>query len=265
MIGKTLENLDQLAEQKDSISKASSGQSLLEVRGVSASHKIEPFDLQLKAGEVMGFAGLLGSGRTEAARLLFGLDRTDTGSFRLGDKILKHMTPTQAIQNGLAFCPEDRKEDGVFGELTVRENIILALQTRLGWFQYLSRHEQNKIADQFIESLFIATPSPEQLVKNLSGGNQQKVILARWLAINPDILILDEPTRGIDIGTKTDIQKLVLDLAAENKSVVFISSELEEVLRCSHRIKVLRDHKMVDELAGDDLNGNAVMNAIAGS
>lgn len=163
----------------------------------------------------------------------------------------------------MGLCLEDRKDAGFVGELTVRENIILAMQAGPGWFKFLSLKEQYEIADKYIKLLNIATPSADQKVKNLSGGNQQKVILARWLATNPRLLILDEPTRGIDVGAKAEIQKLVLSLAKEGKSCVFISSELEEVLRTSHRIAVLRDHKMVAEFT--DESEEEIMKAMAGS
>jgi len=164
----------------------------------------------------------------------------------------------------VALCPEDRKAEGIMGDLTVRENIILAMQASRGWIKYLSLSEQYEIADKYIELLNIVTPSPDQLVKNLSGGNQQKVILARWLATNPRLLILDEPTRGIDVGTKAEIQKLVLSLAEEGKSCMFISSELEEVLRTSHRIVVLRDKEKVTEFSGEVAERN-IMQLMAGS
>jgi simple sugar transport system ATP-binding protein len=170
----------------------------------------------------------------------------------------------QSIARGVALCPEDRKAEGIMGDLTVRENIILAMQASRGWFKYLSLPEQYAIADRYIKLLNIVTPSPDQHVQNLSGGNQQKVILARWLAINPQVLILDEPTRGIDVGTKAEIQKLVLSLAEEGKSCVFISSELEEVLRTSHRIVVLREREMVAEFSGE-VSEKIIIHAIAGS
>jgi simple sugar transport system ATP-binding protein len=177
---------------------------------------------------------------------------------------VKNFSPISSISRGVALCPENRKDAGIVAELTVRENIILAMQANLGWFKHLGVQEQYRIAEKYIQLLNIATPSADQPVKNLSGGNQQKVILARWLATNPKLLILDEPTRGIDIGTKAEIQKLVLSLAEEGMSCVFISSELEEVLRTSHRIVVMRDRKKVTELS-DDISENKIMQAIAGS
>jgi monosaccharide-transporting ATPase len=168
------------------------------------------------------------------------------------------------LKHGVALCPEDRKAEGIVGDLTIRENIILALQARNGWIKYLNVQKQNEIAERYIDLLGIATPSPEQLVKNLSGGNQQKVILARWLATNPHVLILDEPTRGIDVGAKAEIQRLVLELAEEGKSILFISSELEEVLRTSHRIVVLRDRKKAAEFAGD-VSDQTLIQTMAGT
>jgi len=162
------------------------------------------------------------------------------------------------------LCPEDRKAEGVVGDLTIRENIILALQARYGWFKFLALQKQYEIAEKYIQLLGISTPSSDQLVKNLSGGNQQKVILARWLATDPQVLILDEPTRGIDVGAKAEIQKLVLDLAEEGKSCVFISSELEEVLRTSHRIIVMRDRKKAAEYSGD-VDDHTIIQTMAGN
>jgi simple sugar transport system ATP-binding protein len=164
----------------------------------------------------------------------------------------------------MGFCPEDRKAEGIVGDLTVRENIALALQSRRGWMRALSRSEQDELADRYIKALSISTPTAEQLVRNLSGGNQQKVILARWLATDSEVLILDEPTRGIDVGTKAEIQKLVLELAAEGKALLFISSELDEVARCSHRVLVLRDLHHVGELEGSEVTVSAMMEKIVG-
>ena len=231
---------------------------------MAVSGSIEPFDLELHAGEVVGLAGLLGSGRTEIAQLLFGIDKPDSGSITMDGKAVRNYSPIESIERGVALCPEDRKAAGIVAELTVRENIILAMQASLGWFKYLSSQEQYEIADKYIKLLNIATPSADQPVKNLSGGNQQKVILARWLATNPRLLILDEPTRGIDVGTKAEIQKLVLSLAEEGKSCMFISSELEEVLRTSHRIVVLRDQEKITEYTGE-VGEHKIMQSIAGS
>jgi len=237
----------------------------LSLRGFGRSGMMQPFDLDVRQGEVVGLAGLLGSGRTETARLLFGIDRAESGTMRFEDQPVTLGSPRDAIQCGLAFCPEDRKAAGIIPDLSVRENIILALAARGGVFRSLSRALQNQIADRYIRALGIATPNAEQLIKNLSGGNQQKAILARWLASNPKLLILDEPTRGIDVGAKAEIQKLTLSLVRDGMSIVFISSELEEVVRVSDRVAVLRDRQKVAELNRGQISEHAIMQTIAGA
>jgi monosaccharide-transporting ATPase len=264
MIGRSLTELEDMSKIKQESSQHIRSEALLEAKGIGRTSALEPTDLDLHSGEVLGMAGLLGSGRTEIAQLLFGVDKPDTGSITMEGQPVNRYSPLGSITRGVALCPEDRKDAGIVGELTVRENIILALQASMGWFKYLRTQEQYEIAEKYIELLNIATPSADQPVKNLSGGNQQKVILARWLATNPKLLIMDEPTRGIDVGTKAEIQKLVLSLAEEGKSCLFISSELEEVLRTSHRIVVMRDRKKVAEFSGD-VTENRIMHAIAGS
>jgi len=265
MIGHSLDEYDSMQKTKIETSQHIEKEDvLLDVKGLGLSGSIQPFDLELHRGEVVGLAGLLGSGRTEIARLLFGVDQPDSGSVTMNNKPVKNFSPLESIGRGIALCPEDRKAEGVVGELTVRENIILALQANHGYFKYLRRQTQYEIADKYIKMLKIATPSADQVVNNLSGGNQQKVILARWLATNPQILILDEPTRGIDVGTKAEIQMLVLSLAEEGKACIFISSELEEVLRISHRIIVLRDQQKVKEFSGE-VEEQSIMKTMAGS
>jgi simple sugar transport system ATP-binding protein len=264
MIGRNLAEFDEMSKTKLESGKHIRKEALLEARGFGLSGAIQPFDLDLHAGEVVGLAGLLGSGRTETASILFGSDKADSGSISMNGTPVHDHSPLGAIKRGIALCPEDRKAAGIVDELSVRENIVLAMQASKGWFKYLSLPEQYEYAERYIKLLNIATPSADQPVKNLSGGNQQKVILARWLAINPQILILDEPTRGIDVGTKAEIQKLVLSLAEEGKSCVFISSELEEVLRTSHRIVVLREREKVAEYSGE-VDENTIIHAFAGS
>jgi galactofuranose transport system ATP-binding protein len=264
MIGRSLADYDDMTATKLETSKNIKAEALLEASKLGLSGSIDPFDLELHAGEVVGLAGLLGSGRTEMAQLLFGINSPDSGSITMEGQLIESHSPLKAIERGVALCPEDRKAEGIADELTVRENIILALQAHQGWFKFLSLQKQYEIANRYIELLNISTPSPDQPVKNLSGGNQQKVILARWLATNPKLLILDEPTRGIDVGTKAEIQKLVLLLAEEGKSCIFISSELEEVLRTSHRVVVLRDKKKIIEFTGE-VSERKIMQSIAGS
>jgi simple sugar transport system ATP-binding protein len=264
MLGRAITDLDAVSKAK-SIGKQKTGQErVLIAEGLGRAGSLEPIDLELFAGEVVGIAGLLGSGRTELANLTFGIDTPDTGTLLLNDNKVDHFSPLDSLKIGIALCPEDRKEQGIVGDLTIRENIILALQARFGWFKFLNTQKQYEIADKYIQLLGIITPSPDQLVKNLSGGNQQKVILARWLATDPQVLILDEPTRGIDVGAKAEIQKLVLDLADEGKSCVFISSELEEVLRTSHRIVVLRDRKKAAEYPGN-VDDQTIIQTMAGN
>ena len=264
MIGRNLAEFDEMSRTKLESSKHIRKEALLQARGLGLTGAMQPFDLDLHVGEVVGLAGLLGSGRTETAGILFGADKPDTGSITMNNALVQDHSPLGSIKRGIALCPEDRKAAGIVDDLTVRENIVLAMQASKGWFKYLSLQEQYQYADRYIQLLNIATPSADQPVKNLSGGNQQKVILARWLAINPQVLILDEPTRGIDVGTKAEIQKLVLTLAEEGKACVFISSELEEVLRTSHRIVVLREREKVAEFDGE-VDENTIIHAFAGS
>ena len=220
MIGRELGGIGRHDPVQGSLKPASATEPVLEARDMGRLGVLEPFNLDLYAGEVLGVAGLLGSGRTELANVLFGVDKADSGTLSsVTGEVVKKPSPIHSIRRAMAYCPEDRKADGVVGDLTVRENIILALQSSRGWFKFLSKKKQNEIAEQAIKQLNISTPGPEQLVKNLSGGNQQKVILARWLATHSDILILDEPTRGIDVGTKAEIQKLVLDVGRRREGV----------------------------------------------
>jgi simple sugar transport system ATP-binding protein len=243
--------------------EAGDGGTFLEASGVARFGAVEPFNLSLRRGEVLGLAGLLGSGRSEMARLIFGIDGLDQGKIKVDGTALRPSSPRDSIAAGMGFCPEDRKTDGVIGSLSVRENIILALQANRGIFRMLGRQEQEDITDKFIEALSIKTPGGEQAVRNLSGGNQQKVIIARWLASNLKLLILDEPTRGIDIAAKAEIQKLILSLADQGLAVLFISSELDEVARCCERVAVMRDRRKVGELTGDDVGVESIMRSIA--
>ncbi|WP_438349511.1 sugar ABC transporter ATP-binding protein [Paenibacillus sp. FA6] len=263
MIGKELHMLEDLPKTKEG--REGIDEVLMEASGLGRKGSIEPFSLRIGKGEVVGLAGLLGSGRTELARLLFGADRADQGSLKFGDSGGTVNSPKQAIEQGIAFCSENRKTEGIIENLTIRENIILALQASLGLFRTIPRKKQEEIAEEYIKKLNISPPNPEHLVKNLSGGNQQKVILARWLLMQPKLLILDEPTRGIDVGTKAEIQKLVISLSREQKmSFIFISSELEEVVRVSDRIAVLRDRNMIKVMDGHEISQHHVLQAIAG-
>jgi galactofuranose transport system ATP-binding protein len=224
---------------------------------------LQPLDLDVPPGEVVGLAGLLGSGRTETARLLFGVDRSDQGTIRIGRQALRFNSPRAAIRHRIALTPEDRKVAGIIPNLSVRENIVLALQASRGSWRRLPIAEQEKLTDRFLNALDIKTPNREQIMSNLSGGNQQKVLLARWLATEPKLFVLDEPTRGIDVGAKAEIEKLIQSLRQEGLGVLFISSELDEVVRQSQRVVVLRDRRKVGELTGEEISEEAIMHSIA--
>ncbi len=224
---------------------------VLEVDNIGIPAKVEDISFDVKKGELVGFAGLLGSGRTETAEMLFGVTHPTKGEITVHGKRVQLKAPLDAILQKMAFCPEDRKRDGIIGDLSVRENITLAVQATRGFLHPMKRKEQEELADKYIRILSISTPDAEKRVGELSGGNQQKVILARWLATQPDLLILDEPTRGIDVGAKAEIQRLMLEMCEEGKSVIFISSELDEIIRCSNRIIVMRDMSKAAELDGD--------------
>ncbi len=236
---------------------------VFEAKALSSTAGVRPFDFQIRKGEVNGFAGLLGSGRSESARAIFAADKLTGGDVRINGKRVKLCKPIQAMKHGIGYLPEDRKGDGIISELSVRENIILALQVMKGFLRPFSRKQVETFADEYISALKIKTPTSGTPIKSLSGGNQQKVVLARWLLTHPEYLILDEPTRGIDVGTKVEIQKLVLKLAEEGVSVTFISSEIEEMLRTCSRLIVMKDREIVGELSGRNLTESDVMHVIA--
>ncbi|MBS5938788.1 MAG: sugar ABC transporter ATP-binding protein [Clostridium sp.] len=264
MIGKDYSEINSNLKSSESINIENEREILLEAIKLGKRNVLKSFDTVIYKGEVLGLAGLLGSGRTELVNLLFGIEKADTGDIIINNKKKKIGNPLEAMKNEIAYCPEDRKREGIIPNLSIRENIILALQVKQGWFKYIPIKEQEKVAEEYIKLLDIKTPSSEKLVRELSGGNQQKVILARWLLTKPKLLILDEPTRGIDIGTKAEIQKVVLDLSAQGISVIFISSELDEMIRTCSRLIVLRDRHKIEELVGKDLDTNVIMNTIAG-
>ena len=263
MLGKELDDMASIKNDGEGV-KADMGTPVLEVKGLSSTEGIKPFDFAIHKGEVNGFTGLLGSGRSECVRAIFGADKKTGGQVFVEGKKVKVSKPLDAMKLGIGYLPEDRKQDGIVGDLSVRENIILALQVMKGFGKPISRAQAEAYADEYIRLLEIKTASADTPIKQLSGGNQQKVILARWLLTHPKYLILDEPTRGIDVGTKIEIQKLVLQLASEGKSVTFISSEIDEMLRTCSRLVVMRDRKAVGELSGDDLNQTKIMATIAG-
>ena len=261
MMGKDLEELSSFGESGETVKEKN--EVFYEAESLSSSQAL-PFDFKIHKGEVNGFTGLLGSGRSESVRAIFGADKVNGGKVKIKGEQVKITRPIDAMKHGIGYLAEDRKRDGIIAELSVRENIILALQVMNGFFKPISRSESEAFADEYIKVLQIKTASRETPVGSLSGGNQQKVILARWLLTHPDYLILDEPTRGIDVGTKLEIQKLVLKLAEDGVSVTFISSEVEEMLRTCSRLIVMRDRHIVGELKGNDLNQAQVMKTIAG-
>ncbi|MCQ2524822.1 MAG: sugar ABC transporter ATP-binding protein [Lachnospiraceae bacterium] len=264
MLGKDLDDLSDIRSESQEYKGDGAGKAVFEAEGLVSDAGIKPFDFYINKGEVNGFTGLLGSGRSECVRAIFGADRVLGGTVKKDGKVIKIEKPIDAMKNGIAYLPEDRKRDGIVGDLSVRDNIILALQVLKGFFKPFTKAQASKFADEYIKLLDIKTASQDTPISALSGGNQQKVILARWLLTHPEYLILDEPTRGIDVGTKIDIQKLVLKLASEGMSVTFISSETDEMLRTCSRLVVMRDRKVVGQLTGDDLNQNMIMNTIAG-
>lgn len=242
---------------------APAGPEWLQTRALRRRGSVKAMDIGIRRGEVVGLGGLLGSGRTELARLLFGLDRSDGGDVVVDGHLVHIDSPASAIQRGLALCPEDRKVEGIIAELSVRENIVLALQARQGLWPTMGRVQQTTLAEGYVKALGIKTADVDTPIGQLSGGNQQKAVLARWLATQPSLLILDEPTRGIDIAAKQEIMNEILALAKQGMAVLFISSEMDEVVRVSDRIVVLRDRAKVGELPGGT-DEHAVYALIAG-
>lgn len=262
MLGKELDDMEEIKDEANVYHGSS--ENVFEAENLQSDAGIKPFNFYIKKGEVNGFTGLLGSGRSECVRAIFCADKVIGGTVKMNGQPVKLTKPLDAMKKGIAYLPEDRKVDGIVGDLSVRDNIILAAQVLRGFFKPFSKAEANKFADEYIKLLEVKTASVDTPIKSLSGGNQQKVILGRWLLTHPEYLILDEPTRGIDIGTKIEIQKLVLKLASEGMSVTFISSETDEMLRTCSRLVVMRDRKVVGELSGSDLTQSKVMETIAG-
>jgi len=263
MMGKALSDLSEL-RKKDALPGESSGQPFYEASGLSSAAGVKPFAFKVYKGEVSGFAGLLGSGRSESVRAIFGADRVTGGRVSVNGKPVKIAKPIDAMKQGIGYLSEDRKADSLVADLSVRDNIILALQVLKGFFRPFSRPEAEAFADEYVKLLGIKTASVNTPASSLSGGNQQKVILGRWLLTHPEYLILDEPTRGIDVGAKVDIQKLVLRLAEEGMSITFISSEIEEMVRTCSRLVVMRDRNVVGGLAGNEITQDNIMRTIAG-
>ena len=262
MLGKALDDISKLKDKKGTFDEKS--ETIYEAHNLSSAEGVKPFDFKIRKGEVNGFTGLLGSGRSESVRAIFAADRVTGGNIKINGKDVKISKPKDAMKNGIGYLPEDRKGDGIIQDLSVRDNIILAQQVLKGFFHPFKKSEAEKIADEYIKLLQIKTASQETPIKSLSGGNQQKVILARWLLTHPQYLILDEPTRGIDVGTKTEIQKQVLKLSKEGVGVTFISSEIQEMLNVCTRLVVMKDRNIVGELRDEQLSQDNIMKTIAG-
>ena len=236
---------------------------IAEMKDIRQGMRLNGINIEIKQGEVVGLAGLLGSGRTELAQVLFGSGMPDNGEiFWWGEKAGIH-SPADAIKKGMGFCTEDRKTEGIIPHLSVLENITIALLPKLNSFGFVKTKEQDEIVRSYIDRLKIKTPTPEQAICNLSGGNQQKVLLARWMCMNPKLMILDEPTRGIDVGAKAEIEQLIQEFSKSGISVLMISSEIAELERNCDRIIVMREGRVIGELAGDQISQDKVMETIA--
>lgn len=253
----------QLEERRHEPKPKSNGELLLQIKELGKNGMLAPFNLDIHKGEVVGLAGLLGSGRTETANLVFGAVKADFGQLKLHNRDIQINNPRDAVAHGFALCPEDRKTEGIVGDLSVRENIILALQARQGWLRPLSRRKVDEIAEHYVRTLDIRLANLDMPIRLLSGGNQQKALLARWLATDPEFLILDEPTRGIDIGAHSEIIALIGRLQQDGMALLVASSEMEELVTYANRVIVLRDHKQVGELTGSNITSNNIIRAIA--
>ncbi|MEP6842815.1 MAG: ATP-binding cassette domain-containing protein, partial [Pseudolysinimonas sp.] len=251
MLGRELAELDVIGRSAERVIDRS-GAPVISALALGRSGQIEPVDLDVFDGEVVGLAGLLGSGRTELARLIYGADRADRGSIRVRGIPTRLTSPRHSVDHRIAFSSEDRRGEGIIGDLTVAENMVLGVQAKRGWLRRIGRTQRDGIVASYLKQLGIRPADPNALIGDLSGGNQQKVLLARWLATAPQLLILDEPTRGIDVGAKAEIQRLIADLAEQGLGVIFISSELDEVLRVSQRIVVMRDRRKIAELQNNE-------------
>ncbi|MCL7377729.1 sugar ABC transporter ATP-binding protein [Streptomyces sp. 35G-GA-8] len=236
---------------------------VLTAHGLTRRHQLQDVSLSLYGGEVLGLGGLLGSGRSETAKALAGALSLDGGELTVGGRGLRRLTSAGAIRAGISLLPEDRKAEGIIPGLSVRENIVLAAMPRLSRAGVVSRRKQDRVVDIFMKRLRIKAAGPEQKVGELSGGNQQKVLLARWLCLEPKVLLLDEPTRGIDVGAKAEVQGLVDELAREGLAVLLISSDIEELIEGADRIVVLRGGAVAGELSGDDVGESQLLEVLA--
>jgi len=264
MLGRDLSSVQQSGKTSFDASRHHIGtEVLLNAVGLREGRKLQDASVTVHTGEIVGLTGLLGSGRSEVARAVFGADAFSGGKVLIDGQEVHFRQPEDAIRAGIGYCSEDRKADGIVPELSVRENLTLAALPTLTRYGIVDRHKQEEIVERFIKRLGIKTSGPDQKIRELSGGNQQKVLLARWLCLNPRLLLLDEPTRGIDVGAKAEIQKLIEELAESGLGILLISSELEEIIEGSDRVVVLRDGKSVAELPRAGITQNAILTAMA--
>ena len=259
MVGKDTVTLERTKQGYD----FEDAKAIVNMKNIRQGMRLNGLDVEVRQGEVVGLAGLLGSGRTELAQVLFGMNPPNEGEIFWWGEPAKIHTPSDAIKKGMGFCTEDRKVEGIIPHLSVKENITVALLPKLNSMGFVKKKEQDEIVKKYIERLKIKTPSPEQAICNLSGGNQQKVLLARWMCMNPKLMILDEPTRGIDVGAKAEIEQLIQELSKSGISVLMISSEIAELERNCDRIIVMRDGKVAGEVIDQDINQNKIMELIA--
>ncbi len=259
MIGRSAEDIVEVHRQKRQIQE----ELYLKAEGIESGIKLRGLNLTIRKGEIVGLAGLLGAGRTELARVIFGIDKKDRGTIQIDGKEVEFKLPRQAIDYGLAFCSENRKVEGIIPHLSIAENISIANMKRVSRFGIIHRARQRAVAEEYVKKIRIKTTGIDQQICNLSGGNQQKVILARWLSMQPDFIILDEPTRGIDVGAKREIEELIRQIADQGISVLLISSEFEELIRNCDRVEVIRDGRNAGSLLAEEITENNIMNLIA--
>ncbi len=263
MLGREVGDAQRGATSFTRAGERATGDTILEVEGIESDTILRNVSLSVKQGEIIGLAGLLGAGRTETARAIFGADPITSGQIRLKGQTLRLGSPGNAIKAGIGYCSEDRKAEGIIPELSVADNMVLAALPHISRNGLVSREKRRQIVEEFIRLLAIKTSSPDQPIRELSGGNQQKVLLARWLCLHPELLILDEPTRGIDVGAKGEIQKIVSQLAENGVGLLMITSEIEELTEGSDRVVVMRDGASVAELKEDGITQGAIMKAMA--
>ncbi len=262
MLGRDLETV-RAHSTGFSATAAEPGKAMVEAEGLRIGRKVRNARVEVRERQIVGLAGLLGSGRTEVARAIFGADPPEAGTIRLGGREVSPREPAEAIALGVGYCSEDRKADGIVPDMSVRENMTLGILPRLTKLGIVDEARQREIVDRFMKRLAIKASSAEQKIRELSGGNQQKVLLARWLCTDPKLLILDEPTRGIDVGAKAEIQALIRELADQGLGVLMISSELEEIVEGADRVFVLSDGRTVADLPHTKASAAAIMAAMA--